>query len=149
MQKKQTVQFAVFGIVMALIHFIQCLFRIKAHDVLLTLSASQSRTDSPLWVQFSNYGKYTEIAFYTIGIIFMIVIGYRLIYAKIRFRFALAATVASYLLPAAVGTVMHFQAKGVSNLMVPVFASFFFALLIIISAGVKRNQYQKLPSSQK
>ncbi len=145
MQKKQTVQFAVFGAVMALVHLVQCVLRIKAREVFLRLASvtSQSEADHQLWIQFSNYGKYIEVIYYTICIIFMIIIGYRLIYGKIQFRFALTATVAAYFVPAAIGIIFHYQVKGVSNFLTPVVASFLFALLIIISAGVKRYQYKK------
>lgn len=148
MQKKHVIQFAVFGGVMALIHLVQCIFRVKAHEVFLNLSASPSTANDSLLRQFENYGTITEVAYYTIGIIFIILIGYRLIYKKIRFRFALGATFAAYLVSALVGVIFRFQAQGVTNLMLPVLASFFFALLVVISAGVKRNQYQKIQEQQ-
>lgn len=151
MQKKQTIQFAAFGAVIALIHLVQCVFRIKAREVFLRLASmtSPSEADHQLWIQFSNYGKYIEVIYYTICIIFMIIIGYRLIYGKLQFRFALAATVAAYVMPAVIGILFHYQVQGVSNFLTPVVASFLFALLIIISADVKRYQYKKAANTAK
>lgn len=144
MQKKQVIPFVVFGIVMAAVHFVQCLFRVKTREVFLRLTAAPTPVDNALWHQLSDYGRYTEIIYYTIGIAFMIFVGYRLIYGKVRFRFAIPATVIVYAISAVVGIVFHFQSKGVSNFFVPVFASFFFALFIFISSGIKRYQYQKI-----
>lgn len=143
MQKKHAIQFTVFGGIMAVIHLIQCVFRVKAHEMYLQFTASATAADNALWHQFGNYGRYTEFVYYAIGILFFVLIGYRLIYQKIRFRFALGATCAAYLVSVLVGVAFHFLTPSVSNLLLPVFISFFAAVLITVSAGLKRNQYQK------
>ncbi len=143
MQKKQIIQFAVFGGVMGFIHLVQCAFRVNAHEVFLRLSASADAADNVLWHQLGNYGKLTEVVYYIVGVLFLVLIGYRLIYKKIRFRFAMGATAAAYVIPLLVGIGFRSQAPQVTNLLLPVFVSFFFAIVVVVSAGLKRNQYQK------
>lgn len=151
MRIKQTIQFAMFGTVMALLHLSQCLFRIKSHEAFVKLasSAAPSVTDSQLWVQLLNYAKYTEIIYYTVSIIFVTIVSYRLIYNKIRFRFTMAAISVIYFVAAFIGIVLRSQNSGINNLLLPVIISYFFALLLIISAGLKRNRTQKAEGIKK
>lgn len=143
--KFYTIMFSIFGVIMAALYYILCNFRIRENQIFAQLALSADRTaDEQQWATLFNYGKYVETAYYLLGIIFFIFISYRLIYRKITFPYVLICTFVVYLVTLIPILSLFVTEKSVGDLLIPVSVSLFFSLIIIVSAAIKRHQYEKL-----
>ena len=143
--KFYTIMFSIFAVIMAVLHFILCNFKIRASQIFAQLNLSSNRTvDEQQWAKLINDSNTVGTVYYLLGIVFFIFIGYRLIYRKISFPYVLISTFVAYLVMLIPILSLFVTEKSVGELLVPISVSLGSTLFIIASAAIKRHQYEKL-----
>nr|WP_319489396.1 hypothetical protein [uncultured Caproiciproducens sp.] len=142
--KKENILFAIFGLIMAAVHFTQCVFRIKSHTLFVELGSSvDTAVKNATLKQLSNDAKCALAAYLILGILFFIYIGYLLIYRKIGFGSVLLRTAAVYLASLLVSVPFLLTASQTQELWMPIVISLIFTCVQIAGSGIKRYTFQK------
>ena len=143
--KKESILFAVFGLMMAAVHFTQCVFRVKANNLFVGLGSSvDTAMKNEAWKKFSNDASYLQAAYLILGILFFIYIGFRLIYKKIGFGSVLLRTAVVYLASLLVSVPFLLTSSQTRELWLPIVISLIFTCVQIAGSGIKRYSFQKL-----
>lgn len=142
--KKENILFAVFGLIMAAVHFAQCVFRVKTNNLFVQLGSSvDAAMKNEAWKKFSNDASYLQAAYLILGILFFVYIGYQLIYKKIGFGSVLLRTAAVYLVSLLVSVPFLLTSTQTRELWLPIVISLIFTCVQIAGSGIKRYTLQK------
>lgn len=142
--KKENILFAVFGLIMAAVHFAQCVFRVKANNLFVQLGSSvDTAMKNEVWKKFSNDASYLQAAYLILGILFFVYIGYQLIYKKIGFGSVLLRTAVIYLVSLLVSVPFLLTSTQTRELWLPIVISLIFTCVQIAGSGIKRYILQK------
>ena len=150
-RKRNVSLFVGFGALMAALHLAQCYFRVKAHQVFLILlsSSEPGASEEQSWIRFSNCGKGIEVAYYIVGALVILFFLHRWHTGKISLRDVLAGMSVIYLVTAGLVLPLVFGQKDVSNLLLPIFISFFFSCLFLLWACWKKHRIHKPSRTEK
>lgn len=143
--KKENILFAVFGLIMAAVHFTQCVFRVKANNLFVELGSSvDAAMKNAAWKRLSDGASYLQAAYLILGILFFLYIGFRLIYKKIGFGSVLLRTAAVYLVSLLVSVPFLLTSTQTRELWLPIVISLIFTCVQIAGSGIKRYTLQKV-----
>lgn len=146
-RKRNIALFAGFGTLMAALHFLQCYFRVKGHQVFLLLlrsSPEPDKAEEQSWIQFSNWGKDVEITYYIVGAFVILFFLYRWHDGKISLRGVIAGMSAIYLVTALLVLPLALGQKDVSNLLLPILVSFFYSCLFLLWTCWQKHRARKM-----
>lgn len=150
-RKGNVALFVVFGILMVTLHLAQCYFRVKAHQVFLILlsSSKPGAAEEQNWIQFINWGKDIEVAYYIVGVLVILFFLCRWNTGKISLRGVIIGMFVIYFVTAGLVLPLVLGQKDVSNLLLPIFTSLFFSCLFLLWACWKKHRIHKMFSHTK